>query len=213
MNMDVNNPITSKIVHTKIVEQINHKNKMKKQLKLLMIISLLTLFTSCNNKTKEAQLAIEKYCTLNAKVHNAAAGTEQEAATAEKKAFEKEVDDKYFKDYKTYQFILEGMKKCDETFAGNMQTSSSSESNAGTSLPSAYGNAATVAKNYCDLVDMSISLSKTGTDAELRTIIATKLIFEKNMDESYKNNQQRRDSIFVLIKPCMQKEISFKAGK
>ena len=187
---------------------------MKKQLNFLMGITILALCTSCSNKTKEVQSVIDKYCALNTKVHNTDAGAEKVKAIAEKKAFEKEVDDKYFSENKTYQLILDGMKKCDEGFSSNEQTNGPSESsNTNSNPPSAYGDAVTVAQNYCDIIDKSISLAQNGTDTELKEMMATRVIFENNLDESFKDNPLRRDSIFNLIKPCMQKEIAFKGKK
>lgn len=186
---------------------------MRKQFNFVLTFALLSLCISCSDKTKEAQLAIDKYCELNMKEHNASQGAERDAATAEKKAFVKEVDDKYFNDTKTYQYILAGMQKCDEKFPENDQSNMSSDMNSTTEIPSAYGDAVTVAKNYCNLIDRLIALSQNGTDAELKETIATRVIFEKNLDESFKDNPQRRDSILELIKPCLQKEMEFKTQK
>jgi len=182
---------------------------MKKYNTILPIIAIATatlmLFTSCNNSSHDAQAVIDKYCELNTKEHNAPIGAERESAAAEKKAYEKEVDDKYFKDYKTYQLIMNGMKKCDEAFTGDTPAS---ESNSDKGVPPANGDAVSVANNYCSLVDKSIAAAQNGNDAELKEIIAIKVIFESNMDESFKDNPARRDSIFKLIEPCMKKEIT-----
>ncbi|MFT3827065.1 MAG: hypothetical protein QM731_24280 [Chitinophagaceae bacterium] len=77
---------------------------------LLLAISV----SSCAPDYNEGQIAIDKYCELNLIEHNAPAGPQKDAAAATKNAFVKEVDDKYFKDNKMYQFILDGMKQCDE---------------------------------------------------------------------------------------------------
>lgn len=167
----------------------------------------LMLFSSCNNSGKDAQAVIDKYCELNTKAHNAAEGTAKDAALAEKKAYEKEVDDKFFNDSKTYQIIMEGMKKCDEMYSEDKKDVNSSANNSDTELPSAYGDAVSVANNYCALVDKEIAAAKSGNEAELKKIVAVKVIFENNMNESFKDNPERRDTIFKLIEPCMKKEV------
>ncbi|WP_018630990.1 hypothetical protein [Niabella aurantiaca] len=178
-------------------------------------ISIFVFSASCGSKDNDVQKVIDKYCELNTKEHNAAGGAEKEAASAEKKAYEKEVDSKYFKDNKTYQLIMDGMKKCDEAPSNSMETATPAKAAAGESdlpamLPLAYSDAATVAKTYCALTDQVIAAAKNGTDDELKTIVAAKTMFEHNMEDSYQNNAERRDSIFNLIKPCMEKEVRFK---
>ncbi|MFT3980426.1 MAG: hypothetical protein QM687_08155 [Ferruginibacter sp.] len=185
-----------------------------KQLKFnfgnLLAPALIVLLASCGNDNKEARTAIDRYCELNAKEHSAPAGPEKEAAVSAKQTFEKEVDDKYFKNNKLYQLILEGMKKCDEAYPGNTQAAAPAI-DAESALPSAYGDAAAVANNYCNLVDQSIAEAQGGSGEALEKAVAAKVLFEKNMEESYQGNPERRDSIFKLITPCMKKEIAFKA--
>lgn len=172
--------------------------------------TMLILFDSCGANTGDAQKVIDKYCELNVKEHTTAAGAEKEAATAEKKAYEKEVDDKYFKDNKTYQIILDGMKKCDEALSGDKPSNSTSGNGSDTDLSYAYGDAVSVANNYCLLTDQTIAAAKNGTDAELKKVVAAKVMFEHNMEDSYKGNAERRDSILNLIKPCVEKEVQFR---
>ena len=187
---------------------------MKKYKNIFVITALLVftmlLLSSCSNNAGEVQKLVDKYCALKTKMHNAIAGTEKEAAIAEIKAFEKEVDDKYFKDNKTYQAILDGMKKCDENFVVDAQPAVTTANNEAIELPTAYGDAVAVANNYCALVDKSIAAAQNGNNAELQKIVAAKIIFEKNMNESFKNNAARRDSIFKLIEPCMKKEVKIR---
>lgn len=185
--------------------------KIKSTLTTIAIITyMLMLFSSCNNSGKDAQAVIDKYCELNTKVHNAAEGVAKDEALAEKKSYEKEVDDKYFKDSKTYQIIMEGMKKCDEKYSDDKKDVNSSANNSNTELPSAYGDAMSVANNYCTLVDKAIAAAHNGDDTELKKIVAVKVIFENNMNESFKDNPERRDTIFKLIEPCMKKEVSMR---
>lgn len=176
--------------------------------------TMLTLFASCSAITADAQKTIDKYCELNSKEHNAAGGSEKEATSAEKKAYEKEVDDKYFKDNKTYQIILDGMKKCDEAFAVDAQAASpaggiATEDELLAMLSLAYKDAATSANTYCTLTDQSIAAAKTETDTELKRIVSAKMMFEHKMEDSYKNNTERRDSILKLIEPCLKTEVQF----
>lgn len=193
----------------------NNKNIKDKQMKkqTFFLAAAAVMFTvSCSNNTPDAQAVIDKYCELNTKAHNAPAGAEKEAATAAKKAYEKEVDDKYFKDNKTYQLILDGMKKCDAAFSNSPAPANATagESDLLAMLPMAYSDAATVANAYCSLTDKSIDAAKSGDDAKLKEVVAAKTMFEHNMEESYRNNTERRDSIFGLIKPCMEKEVQFR---
>jgi hypothetical protein len=82
--------------------------------KIVSVVFFTAIFTSCGPDYKKGQIVIDQYCLLNMEEQQAAEGAEKEAAVAKKQAFEKDVDEKYFKDTKMYQFILEGMKKCDE---------------------------------------------------------------------------------------------------
>lgn len=172
---------------------------------------LAVLLSSCGGRTDDPQAIIDKYCALSSKVYNAPAGAAKEAAAAEKRAYEKQVDEKYSKDTKTYQRILEGMKKCDEMQASTpVLDSSIDEEDLLAMLPLAGGDAATVAKAYCNLAEKSMAVAKNGTDADLKKVMAAKMMFEHNMEESYKNNEARRDSIFKLIMPCIEKEAAFR---
>jgi hypothetical protein len=89
--------------------------KRTKILKMASAVFFTVALAACGPDYNEGQTVIDKYCLLNMEEQLAAEGAEKEAAAEKKKAYEKEVDDKYFKDTKMYQFILEGMKKCDET--------------------------------------------------------------------------------------------------
>ncbi|MGB6093972.1 MAG: hypothetical protein WBF83_09450 [Moheibacter sp.] len=172
-------------------------------------IVLLTLLASCSKSSNDVQKVIDKYCDLNSIEHNASSDADRAAAEAEKKAFEKEVDDKYFKDYKAYSQMLEGMKKCNEMFPETQSLSSGNNTNA--ELTSVSDDVISVANHYCALIDKTIDLAQNGSDSELKEAMAARVMFEHNMEESFKDNPQRRDSIFELIKPCMQREIEFKA--
>lgn len=175
---------------------------------MVVAAGLLVLSTSCGSSSNDAQAVIDKYCELNRKERTAPAGVEKEAAAAEKKNYEKEVDDKYFKDNEMYQLIMSGMKKCDEAIGGAPSVPASGGDQNDVS-PAAYGDAVTAANGYCALIDRSIAAAQQGSDRELKEVVATKLIFEKNMEASYKDNPARRDSILQLIKPCMAKEVRF----
>lgn len=192
--------------------QINLTTKkiiMKKHFQNSGAVVLLILLASCSNSSNDVQKVIDKYCDLNSIEHNASSDADRAAAAAEKKAFEKEVDDKYFKDYKAYMQMLDGMKKCNEMFPETQ--SQSSEDNSDAVPTSANGSVFSVANYYCSLLDKTIEAAQNGSDSELKEAMATRVIFENNMEESFKDNPQRRDSVFALIKPCMQREIEFKA--
>jgi len=183
---------------------------MKKLYRNSGAVVLLTLVASCSNSSNDVQKVIDKYCDLNSIEHNASSDAEKAAAAAEKKAFEKEVDDKYFKYYKPYMQMLDGMKKCNEMFPENLE-SQSSGNNTNAAPSSADGSVFSVANYYCSLLDKIIEAAQNGSDSELKEAMATRVMFEHKMEESFKDNPQRRDSIFELIKPCMQREIEFKA--
>lgn len=170
---------------------------------------LLTLAASCGSNSNDAQTVIDKYCELNRKEHAALPGAEKEAAAAERKSYEKEVDDKYFKDNEMYQLIMSGMKKCDEALAGSAPTAAASASDNSDLSSTAYGDAVTAANGYCALIDKSIAAAQNGSDGALKEVVAAKLIFEKNMEASFKDNPARRDSILRLVEPCMAKEVKF----
>lgn len=189
------------------VIKINPKTKQMKTILSLLAIALYTLLVSCGSNSSDIQSMIDKYCELNTKEHNATAGAEKEAATAEKKKYEKEVDGTYFKEYETYQRILKGMKKCDEMIGGDEPLGVAATNDTATDLSGAYGDAVAAANKYCSLIDKSIAAAHNGTDAKLKKIVAAKLMFEHNMEDSYKDNTERRDSILNLIKPCLEKEV------
>ncbi len=172
-----------------------------------MATALFVLSVSCGNHSNDAQAVINKYCELNTKEQEAPSAAAKEAAAAKKKAYEKEVDDRYFKDNKTYQLILEGMKKCDAMQAAAPAGGGDATDALQAMLPLATSDAVAAANAYCRLVDQSIAAAQNGTEAELKRIVAAKIIYEKNMDESFKANTERRDSIYNLIKPCMEKEM------
>ncbi|MBO9591468.1 MAG: hypothetical protein J7599_01080 [Niabella sp.] len=178
---------------------------------LTMAAALFVLTVSCGNHSNDAQAVISKYCDLNTKEQEAPTGAAKQAAAAEKKAYEKEVDDRYFKDNKTYQLILEGMKKCDAAQAVAPVGSGEATDALLAMIPLATSDAVAAANAYCALVDQSITAAQNGAEAELKKIVAAKTIYEKNMDESFKDNTERRDSIFSLVKPCMEKEVAFRS--
>lgn len=174
----------------------------KHAMALLVIAGLLV---SCGKKETPETIAA-KWCELNLKEHTAS-GQEKESALAAKQAFEKEVDDKYFTETEFYTSILNQMKDCEAA----LENSSSETTDAETLLPLAYSNADAAAAAYCELIDQSIAAAKNSSDAEVRRIVSVKVIFEKNMDDSYKDNPERRDSIFKLVEPCMIKEVQFRS--
>lgn len=172
---------------------------------VMTLLVLAALLVSCG-KNETPELVAAKWCELNLKAYTAS-GQEQESARAAKEAYEKEVDDKYFTEAEFYTSVLNQMKACEAELQNNAPESIDAE----TLLPLAYSNAETAARAYCELVDQSISVAKNGNDAEIKKIVSVKLIFEKNMDDSYADNPERMDSIFKLIEPCMSKEVQFRS--
>lgn len=173
---------------------------------VLRLLVIATLLVSCGQK-ESVETIVTKWCELNLQEHTATTDQGKESALAAKQAFEKEVDDKYFKETEFYLSVLNGMKDCETA----LQNETSESTDAETLLPFAHGNATTAARAYCKLVDQMVSAAKSGSDSELNRIVSAKVIFERNMDESYKDNPERRDSIFKLIEPCMNKEVQFRA--
>lgn len=171
----------------------------------MTLLILAGLLVSCgNSETPESVGA--KWCELNLNAYSAT-GQEKESALAAKQAFEKEVDDKYFKEYEFYSAVLNKMKACEAELQNIAVESTDPE----TLLPLAYSDAETAANAYCELVDQSIAAAQNSNDAEVRKIVSVKVIFEKTMEDSFTDNTERRDSIFKLIEPCMYKEVQFRS--
>lgn len=178
---------------------------MSKYFHAMAWLAIAGLLISCGKKETPESVAA-KWCELNLK-EQTATGQEKESALAAKLAYEKEVDDKYFTEHEFYSSVLNQMKDCEAA----LQSNTSENTDAEALLPLAYSAAEDAANAYCELVDRSIAAAKNSNDAEVEKIVSVKVIFEKNLDDSYKDNAERRDSIFKLIEPCMTKEVQFRA--
>lgn len=172
----------------------------------IMLLVIAVLLVSCGKKETPESIAA-KWCELNLKEQTATTDQEKESALAEKQAYEKEVDDKYFTETEFYTSVLNQMKDCEAALQSNTPENTDAEA----LLPLAYSGAEAAAEAYCKLVDQAVSAAKNGSDAEVEKIVSVKVIFEKNMDDSYKDNAERRDSIFKLVEPCMMKEVQFRS--
>ena len=69
---------------------------MKRNLSAITSIAFCILLLACGGNKKESAASIaQKWCDLNAKVHNAATDEEKELAKQARKKFENEMDAKY----------------------------------------------------------------------------------------------------------------------
>ena len=122
------------------------------------------------------------------------------------------METKYSKDTAMMEAIFRAVEACESASEGKTETRSSDTDtqDAEALLPMAYADAASVAKAFCSLVDQSVQAAQNG-DASLQKIVSAKVIFEKNMSQSFENNAERRDSIFKLIEPCVAKEMQLRS--
>jgi len=170
------------------------------------------LLFSCGNKKETPESIAARWCELNAKASKAPNGPEKEKAVSERTEFEKSMETKYKNDTATMQAIFRAVEACEAASEGRNEKLSAGTGtpDAESLLPLANADAVSAAEAYCSLVDQSILATQNG-GAGLNKIVSAKVIFEKNMDESYRNNPERRDSIFKLIEPCMAREVKLRS--
>lgn len=185
--------------------KISNMNKYCQYILLSAVVVIILI--GCRDKKETVESIAAKWCALNADVTKAAEGEPQQKARQARSDFEKAMETKYKQDTAMMHAIFKAIGACEGASEGRSDKAVTSATNLEAMLPLAYGNAKDAAEAYCSLVDQSISAAQKGNDAELKKIMSAKMIFEKNMDESFKENTERRDSIFTLIKPCMDKEI------
>ncbi|MCF3110830.1 hypothetical protein LL912_18745 [Niabella sp. CC-SYL272] len=185
---------------------------MRNNYQSLTTLLIAVLLIACSNKRETPESIAAEWCALNSKV-SGATGTEKEKALEARKNFEKMMEAKYQKDTAVMQAIFKAVKACEAASEGKNAhvTAVAPDPGAESLLPAAYSDATAAADAYCSLIDQSIAAAKNSSDAELNNIVAAKILFEKNMEESYKDNADRRDSIFERIKPCMEKEVAFRS--
>lgn len=178
-----------------------------------MLIALAAVLFSCSNKKETPESIAAQWCELNSKVFKSE-GEEKAKAQEARTAFEKNMEAKYNADTAMMKAIFKAVEACENASEGRA-SNSTPEANADPGpeamLPLAYAPATATADAYCSLIDKSIESTKNSSDAELKKAVAAKLIFEKNMEESYKDDPERRDSIFKLIEPCVAKEMKFRS--
>lgn len=177
---------------------------------IALVITALSF--SCGNKTEIPESIAAKWCELNMKTYKATDGPEKEKALSARSEFEKSMEAKYKSDTAMMQAIFRAVEACETASEGKTEKLSAGTGtpDAESLLPMANADAASAAEAYCSLVDQSILASQNG-DAGLNKIVSAKVIFEKNMDESYRNNPGRKDSIFKLIEPCVAREVKFRS--
>ncbi len=180
--------------------------------KSVLTLILTVLLFSCGDKKETPASIAAKWCELNAQVTKAAEEVEKTKALTVRKEFESRMETKYKEDTAMMQAIFQAVETCETTSEGKADKSSAStvDSDIESLLPMAYADAASVAKAFCSFVDQSIQAAQNN-DVVLNKIVSAKVIFENNMNESYQNNPERRDSVFKLIEPCVAKEVQFRS--
>ncbi|MGN6292535.1 MAG: hypothetical protein ACTHMV_07295 [Chitinophagaceae bacterium] len=177
----------------------------------LLAVAVIILM-GCGAKKETAETIAAKWCSLNADVTKAAEGEAQQKARQARSDFENAMETKYKEDTAMMRAIFKAVEACEGASEGRNDkvVAATATTDLDAVLPLAYANAKDAADAYCSLIDQSISAAQSSNDTELKKIVSAKMIFEKNMDESYKDNPERRDSIFRLIQPCMAREVKFR---
>lgn len=177
-----------------------------------MALVISAMLFSCGDKKETPESIAASWCELNGRVSKAADSPEKEKALNARKEFEQSMEAKYKEDTAMMRAIFRAVEACEAASEGK-----TGKLSAGTDvpdmeslLPLAGADAASTAKAYCSLVDQSI-LAARNNDAALNKIVSAKVIFERNMNESYQNDPERRDSIFKLIEPCVAKEVKLRS--
>ncbi|MFT3677588.1 MAG: hypothetical protein QM781_16985 [Chitinophagaceae bacterium] len=186
---------------------------MKKRFQHAGIVLIVTvLLFSCSDKKETADSIAAKWCELNGQVTKATGEAEKGKAMTARTEFEKSMEEKYKKDTAMMEAIFRAVEACEAASEGKTDKASAgtADSDVESLLPMAYADATSAAKAFCSLVDQSIAAVQHN-DAGLNKIVSAKVIFEKNMNESFQNNSERRDSIFKLIEPCVAKEVQLRA--
>ncbi len=172
----------------------------------IILVPIVFLF-SCNTNKETPESIADRWCELNKRALATDNSSEQQKALKEREAFELSMEKKYEKDTAMMQAIFRAVEACENSSEKtNRSDADNKEMNDSAILSLAYGDATVAANAYCSLIDKSLQ-SAQQTSATLNKVISTKVMFEKSMAESYRNNGARRDSIFTLIEPCVAKEV------
>lgn len=184
----------------------------KKNHRAGIVLAITVLLFSCSDKKETPESIAAKWCELNTQVTKAAGEAEKAKAKSARKEFETSMETKYSKDTAMMEAIFRAVEACESASEGKTEPRSSDmdTQDAESLLPMAYADAASVAKAFCSLVDQSVQAAQKG-DASLHKIVSAKVIFEKNMSQSFENNAERRDSILKLIEPCVAKEMQLRS--
>lgn len=176
-----------------------------------IVLAISVLLFSCSDKKETPESIAARWCELNGQITKAAGDAEKAKARAARTEFEKSMEEKYKKDTAMMEAIFRAAEACEAASEGKAdKTSVSADPDVESLFPLAYADAASAAKAFCSLVDQSIQAAQNN-DAGLSRIMSAKVIFEKNMNESFQNNSERRDSIFKLIEPCVAKEMQLRS--
>lgn len=180
----------------------------------LLVLIIVVPYTSCGNKKETPESVAATWCELNSKFTKATDDAGREKALSARKKFEKDMEAKYQNDSMMMMEIYKRVEACEGASEGrndNAALAGTGGADTESLLPQAYADAVTAANAYCILIDKSIDAAKNNNNTELNKIVAAKVIFEKNMEESFKDNAERRDSVFGLIEPCVAKEVKFRS--
>jgi len=177
-----------------------------------LVLILTALLFSCGDKKETPGSIAARWCELNAQVTKAAEGAEKTKALTARKEFETSMETKYKEDTAMMQAIFQAVEACEAASEGRNDKAAADAgiTDVASLLPLAGADAVAAANAYCSLIDQSIRAAQTN-DAGLNQIVSAKVIFEKNMNESYQNNPERRDSIFKLIEPCVAREVQLRS--
>jgi hypothetical protein len=91
---------------------------MKKKLSFGMAILFCMAVLSCGSKKESAAVIAQKWCALNAKVHNATDDAAKDAAKMLRQKFEKEMENKYKSNEAFMKEIGKEVEKCEGASEG-----------------------------------------------------------------------------------------------
>ena len=160
------------------------------------------LMASCGNSSSPEAIA-QQWCELNLKEYQTA-GPEKEAATAAKKAFEKEVDDKYFGKADFYAAVLNAMEDCETSLRNSENdTSYTTNTNEEASLvPAVEGNVAAIAETWCQLMRLEFRARNKGDAENIKATASAVTAYQNKIEEKYGNDQAMISDILENMASC-----------